>query len=251
MGNDATELVGDQSDAVGACPVPIQKFRQHAQCDVRRRRADKPAVDADRVSHRDDGIAGVRVDDRLADGEHLAQSRPLIVRQCLHVEFCVLRIVANRLRPLLEERAVPHTVHAGCNAVDVARMPVGARGNARVGAPPVLVHAGHHTVVPIVEAGVDRVDLGGRNQRLIEGISTLLRTKELGPGRSHLRHEPDCRRDGFKKIRRHVERIVAGAVDEALRHVRQIACVFVIAECNDRAQGRQNQQREYRADAEL
>jgi len=64
-------------------------------------------------------------------------------------------------------------------------VPVRCRRNPRIGAPAILVDAGHDPMIAILEADVDGVDMRGRCQRAVQQITALLGAEIAGIGGRH------------------------------------------------------------------
>ena len=135
--------------------------------------------------------------------------------------------------------------------IDPARMPVGARRDSRVAAPAVGVDARHYAVIAVLEADIERVDLVGRGQRLVEDVAALLAAEEAGLGAGHRGDQAQCRADRRQEVRGGGDRFVARPVDEAIGQRAQVAGVLVIAEGDDEPERGQDQQHEDRRDANL
>src|SRR5690349_11369818 len=143
------------------------------------------------------------------------------------------------------------TLHSGAKGIDVAHVPVGSRRNSRICATAIGIHAGDHTMVAVFETRIDRVDLRSRDKSLIQKLAALLAAIEAWLVLLCRRDQAQCRRDRFEKTPRHRLGIIARPVDEAPLEALNIDRVLVVAEGNDGAEGRQDEQREDGADAYL
>src|SRR6266542_5515196 len=104
--------------------------------------------------------------------------RGLVVRQGPDVHRCLDVVLADHVRPRVEEDAVATTVLAGGQVVDVARVPVCGPRDLRVGASATLVDPGDDAMIAVLEAHVDGVDLLGGGERSIQQLPALLRSED-------------------------------------------------------------------------
>src|SRR5262249_8837074 len=74
--------------------------------------------------------------------------------------------------------------------VDVTGVPIGARRDAGIGAPALVVHPSNHPMVAVLEAHVDGVDLVSRDQGAIQELPARLRLEERRVGGRDLREQP-------------------------------------------------------------
>ena len=252
VGEQLAVLIGDDGYAVGTGFVLGEQIREPVQCDLGRGDADEIFLDPDRIAQRKDRVTGVGIDERIGNGKRHALPGQLVLWRCHpHVQCGYHGVAADRCGPGLVEGAVPLPVSASRKVIDEAHVPVGIGRNPGIAATAIIVDVRDHAVIAILETRIDGVDLGCRNQRLVEKVGALVGVEKAGRGLLRGCHETQGRADRFQEIPRHLHGIVTGPVDKTLRHVRQIARVFVVTEGNDRSQSRQDQQREYCANADL
>src|ERR1700733_7276396 len=88
--------------------------------------------------------------------------------------------------PDVKKLAMPDPRERKGDRIDVAGMPVGRPGNARVATPAVLVDPGDDPMIAILEADIDGVDMRSRDQRAVQEIIALLSAEIAGIRGSYL-----------------------------------------------------------------
>ena len=194
--------------------MTIEKARQDVHRDVGCGESDEIAVAQNRKPEREDRIARVRVDREFRHRKRARRLGVLVVGQRPDVDRGVDRVLAHRVRPRVEKRAMSATVLARRKVVDVAGVPVGTRRDPRIGAPAIVVHPRDHAMVAVFETHVDRIDLLDGGQRAVQQVTARLRSEDSRVGGHDLREQPQRPRHGLDEV--------LGALDggrSGLRHL--------------------------------
>ena len=93
---------------------------------------------------------------------------------------------ADQMRPDVEEFAMTNPRERRGDRIDVAGVPVRRGRNSRVTTPAVLVDPGDDTMIAILEADIDGVDMRSRSQGAVQQIVALLGAKITGIRSRHL-----------------------------------------------------------------
>src|SRR5258708_18643413 len=110
----------------------------------------------------ENGITGVGIDRGVGHGERPGDLGRLIGGQEANVDVRGNIVLADLMGPYVEECAMAHPREPKSDRIDIAGVPVRSRWNTRVATSAVLVDSGNHTMIPILEADIDGVDMRGR-----------------------------------------------------------------------------------------
>jgi hypothetical protein len=138
------------------------------------------AAHFDRITDRNHGRACVGIDQGIRDSNRMPTLRFAVLLHCPDVEGLFDIVLRDRSRPSLIEASMAHAGNRGrcVVGVDPAHVPVGRGRNARIAAPAVVVDPRHHAVIAVLEAGVDGVNVVGRQKGMVEHVTAGVLTEK-------------------------------------------------------------------------
>jgi hypothetical protein len=89
-----------------------------------------------------------------------------------------MSVGSYQMRPYVEEFAMADSREREGDCIDVAGVPVRGSWDTGVAAPAVLIDAGDDAMIPILEAGIDGVNMCSRGQGPVQQIIALLSVRK-------------------------------------------------------------------------